>query len=263
MAIDKFRFRFRKSGDLRFLSHHDLMRAVERLLRRAAIPFHSTSGFNPRPRVVFPLSLPLGVVGWREVMELELTEPLDPESTLGSLQKFAPLGLAFLAVRRIPPNLTGQVVEAEYRLPIPPTLRTQVSNRLGEILRSPTLLVERTQPQPRTVDIRPYILELRVGPHSPSREAPTEELYLVMNLRVTPTGSARAQEIIRSLGVADLLETGAIVERTNLVLLDELPNPGQARGIGTRSIENAATHGLPAEWPIPDVAAGRFTKDAP
>ncbi|MBV8677097.1 MAG: DUF2344 domain-containing protein, partial [Planctomycetaceae bacterium] len=31
------RLRFAKRGDLRFVSHHDLMRCLERLLRRAAI----------------------------------------------------------------------------------------------------------------------------------------------------------------------------------------------------------------------------------
>ena len=36
MTGDKFRFRFRKSGTLRLVSHHDLMRCGERMLRRAA-----------------------------------------------------------------------------------------------------------------------------------------------------------------------------------------------------------------------------------
>ena len=40
---DKVRIRFRKSGDLRLLSHHDLMRTFERMLRRAALPFHRSA----------------------------------------------------------------------------------------------------------------------------------------------------------------------------------------------------------------------------
>src|SRR6478752_3633404 len=70
MLGDKLRFRFRKVGDLRLLSHHDLMRCLERMLRRAAIPFKSTAGFHPGPRLVFALSLPLGVVARDEVLEL-------------------------------------------------------------------------------------------------------------------------------------------------------------------------------------------------
>jgi len=53
MDFDKFRIRFRKVGDLRLLSHHDLMRTFERMLRRAGLPFRSTEGFHPKPRMVF------------------------------------------------------------------------------------------------------------------------------------------------------------------------------------------------------------------
>ena len=59
MAGDKIRFRFRKTGVLRLLSHLDLVRSTERALRRADIPFRSTAGFHPSPRMVFALSLPV------------------------------------------------------------------------------------------------------------------------------------------------------------------------------------------------------------
>src|SRR5262245_30862643 len=74
--VDKVRLRFRKTGPLRLLSHHDLLRCFERLLRRAGLPVHRTHGFHPHPRLVFALSLPLGVVGCEEVAELELDEIL-------------------------------------------------------------------------------------------------------------------------------------------------------------------------------------------
>src|SRR2546422_8846081 len=76
MVRDKVRIRFRKSGDLRLISHHDLMRCFERMLRRAALPFHSTSGFNPKPRLIFAMPLPLGTSGSGEIVELELDQQL-------------------------------------------------------------------------------------------------------------------------------------------------------------------------------------------
>ena len=79
MLGDKLRFRFAKTGTLRLLSHHDLMRCLERMLRRADLPFKSTAGFHPTPRVVFALSLPLGVDGRDEVVELEFTATLDAD----------------------------------------------------------------------------------------------------------------------------------------------------------------------------------------
>jgi hypothetical protein len=76
----KYRLRFRKDGDLRLVSHHDLMHVMERMLRRAEIPIAHTQGFHPQPRMVFALSLALGIAGANEVLELDLTEPLSPES---------------------------------------------------------------------------------------------------------------------------------------------------------------------------------------
>src|SRR4051812_33424929 len=87
VAADKVRIRFRKDGSLRLLSHHDLLRTFERLLRRADIPCHRTQGFNPHPRIVFALSLPLGVVGLREVVEIELSEVLDPGEVRGRMER--------------------------------------------------------------------------------------------------------------------------------------------------------------------------------
>src|SRR5262245_12208140 len=107
MPGDKLRFRFAKTGTLRLLSHHDLMRCLERMLRRAALPFKSTAGFHPTPRVVFALSLPLGVAGHDEVVEIEFTRSLDEAEALSALRAQAPTGLTFTHVNAIPMKATA------------------------------------------------------------------------------------------------------------------------------------------------------------
>src|SRR3954454_12458095 len=88
----KYRIRFRKAGDLRLVSHHDLMHVCERMFRRAALPIARTQGFNPRPRMWFALSLALGVLGANEVLELELTEALEADEVRDRLAAQAPPG---------------------------------------------------------------------------------------------------------------------------------------------------------------------------
>src|SRR4051812_11073551 len=90
MPFDKVRIRFRKVSDFRLISHHDLMRCLERALRRASLPFRLTEGFHPMPRIVFALSLPLGMGGLSEVVEIEFTEPVEPEAVLARLRVHAP-----------------------------------------------------------------------------------------------------------------------------------------------------------------------------
>src|SRR3954447_19136566 len=95
----KARIRFRQDGALRFLRHHDLMRSFERMLRRADLPFRRSQGFHPKPRLIFALSLPLGVVGCEEVVELELDAVLPPDEVRERLGRQTPAGLDILSVR--------------------------------------------------------------------------------------------------------------------------------------------------------------------
>src|SRR5438132_1580822 len=113
----KVRIRFRKDGPLRFLSHHDLMRTFERMLRRADLPLRRSQGFHPKPRLVFALSLPLGVIGCEEVVELELDRALPPEEVRLRLVAQAPPGLGILGVRGIDPRAGAQVRSLCYGLP--------------------------------------------------------------------------------------------------------------------------------------------------
>ncbi len=65
----KLRIRFRKTGDLRLISHRDLARAFERLFRRADLPLAMSQGFHPHARINFPSALALGIQGEDEVVE--------------------------------------------------------------------------------------------------------------------------------------------------------------------------------------------------
>src|SRR5207245_1821509 len=154
-------------------SHHDLMRAFERMLRRADLPFRSSQGFSPRPRLVFALSLPLGVVGCGEVVELQLERALPLEEIEQRLAGPAPPSLVVLSA-----------------LPSPPP-------------RSPS-------PSPQ-----------RGG----GGEATAARTALEMDLWLTPGGTARPDEVLGLLGLQDLLEIGAVLERTRLELHDEITPP--------------------------------------
>jgi radical SAM-linked protein len=208
MAQEKVRIRFQKRGDLRLVSHHDLLRCFERMLRRAQLPYCSTKGFNPKPRLVFALSLGLGIIGLDEVVELELDAPV--ADVQERLQKQAPAGLVIMSVKSIPPRLTAQVRSVTYGIPIPPLERDAAERRIESLLNSSECRVQRTRPEPRSVDIRPYLRELRI-------------LHDVLEIRtwVTPYGTARPDEVLSLLGLGDLLAQGAVLERTALELIDE------------------------------------------
>jgi radical SAM-linked protein len=253
MPADKFRFRFAKTGTLRLLSHHDLMRCLERMLRRADLPFKSTAGFHPTPRVVFALSLPLGVVGRDEVVEIEFTRPLDEAETLAALRAQAPAGLAFTRVSGVSMRATAVPRRVTYRLELPPDRTADVADTCRALMGRDKVWVDRLRPSPKRLNISPYLRNLSVVRSLRERlQTPLAERAdhtLELDLWVTQTGTARADELLKLLDVADLLDAGAIVERTTVELHDEVPNPDPADGppagpAETLSLEPAAVAAL-------------------
>ncbi|HEX4611194.1 MAG TPA: TIGR03936 family radical SAM-associated protein, partial [Urbifossiella sp.] len=172
MLGDKFRLRFEKAGVFRLLSHHDLMRVLERMLRRAGLPFKSTAGFHPGPRVVFAQSLPLGVVGRDEVVELELTEPRDSAAVLAGLNGEAPDGLRFTGAAVVPMKVTALPRRIVYSLPLPADRVPAAEAAAARLTAEPAVWVERVRPSPKGLNIRPYLRSVRVEVGSPEQPNP-------------------------------------------------------------------------------------------
>lgn len=208
---DKVRLRFRKFGVLRLLSHLDLVRCVERMMRRANVPFRTTQGFRQGPRLVFALSLPLGVEGVREVVEIELTESLSADTIESWLNASSPNGLEFFAAKLVPIRATAAPRRAVYQLPLPAERSASAAERCQEVLDQDQVWVERYQPKPRRLNIRPYLRNLRV-----------EDQTLTFDLWVTGQGTARADELARIFELSDWLEAGQYFRRTDLEIVDEL-----------------------------------------
>lgn len=214
MVCAKFRIRFRKTGDLRLISHHDLMRCFERMLRRAALPVRATQGFNPKPRLVFASPLPLGVIGLQEVVELELDEALAAELVFQHLIKHSPAGLEILNVQEISPKTTAHVRKAGYRTTVPAEFLLGLPERIALLLAEPSCWIERTRPRPRRFDLKPYLADIQLSGDR-----------LQIDIMVTPNGSARPEEVIELLGLAELVERGIVFERLFLELEDECAPP--------------------------------------
>ncbi len=110
--ICRLRIQFAKTGSMALLSHLDLMRLLERALRRSGLPISFTGGFHPLPRVQIALALPLGAEADGEWMDMEFTEALDPLQLQQGLQPLLPPGITLLTVAEVPvssPSLSQEI----------------------------------------------------------------------------------------------------------------------------------------------------------
>jgi radical SAM-linked protein len=207
---NKVRLRFSKHGDLRLVSHLDLLRCLERMLRRAQIPVATSHGFNPRPRMTFALALGVGIEGHREVVDLELSEPMDPSGLLQRLAAVAPPGLLWIDACPLPPAARSPQPRAvEYCIPVRTERRRHAASMLQSLLASASWPLTRRRPdRESTFDLRPQLIGAEL----------TDEGLLRFRLKVAPEGCARPEELLEALALRDLLECGAILARTDVEL---------------------------------------------
>ena len=195
-AATRIRLRFAKRGDLRLVSHHDLMRCLERMLRRASLPVAHSQGFNPRPKATFALAMALGIEGCNEVLD--------------RLRAEGPPGFDFLAAEAVGPGRAARVASALYRMAIPEDRRDEARAAVADLLSRGACPYTRHRPD-RTVeiDLRPFVLEAAL----------VEGGDLVLRMKISPEGSARPEEVLDALGLKDLLGRGAVLIRDDVELV--------------------------------------------
>ena len=178
--VGRLRVRFAKTGEMALLSHLDLVRMLERALRRSQLPVSFTGGFHPLPRLQLALALPLGAEADSDWLDLSFTEVVQPEQLMDRLAPLLPQGFALLEAHGVPvksPALSQMLQSAHWRLclepsgadPLPAERRCQEA--LGELLGAEALPLEELdrQGRRRRRDLRPLLLDLHWHHWSPQR----------------------------------------------------------------------------------------------
>lgn len=93
---------FEKGERLRHIGHLDLMRAMQRALRRSDLPLQYSQGFNPHILLNFAAPLSVGISGLREIMEVPVGAEISEEVFKEKLSQALPTELKCLSVRAVP-----------------------------------------------------------------------------------------------------------------------------------------------------------------
>ena len=119
-AVQKLRVRYAKRGRLRFTSHRDIQRSLERALRRADIPMAYSAGFSPHPKVSYAGAAPTGTASEAEYLEISVSVRCDPAAVRAALDESMPPGLDVLEVVEAGPgNLVERLQASAWRIELP------------------------------------------------------------------------------------------------------------------------------------------------
>lgn len=92
----RLRLRYARRGRLRFASHRDFARALERAVRRAGVPVAYSAGFSPHPKISYASAPPTGVASEAEYFEIAVTTPVTPQWLREELDAALPAGFDIL-----------------------------------------------------------------------------------------------------------------------------------------------------------------------
>ncbi|MEJ2578311.1 MAG: TIGR03936 family radical SAM-associated protein [Kineosporiaceae bacterium] len=163
--MQRLRIRFAKRGRLRFTSHRDFQRALERAVRRAGVPVAYSAGFSPHPRISYAGAAPTGAASEAEYLEIALTRVEDPERVRAALDAALPDGLDVLAV--VPAEGAGfaeRLQASHWQIEMPGLGAAELGAAVDAFLARGTVEVQRrTKSGLRTFDVRGAVVVAEVA----------------------------------------------------------------------------------------------------
>jgi len=119
--VQRFRVRFGKLGEMSLLSHLDLVRLFDRVVRRAALPIAFTGGYHPGPRISIASALSLGMTSSGEIADFELSKSMSLAEFQAKLAEKLPPDIPLYSVEEVDvksPSANRLLDRAEYRLTV-------------------------------------------------------------------------------------------------------------------------------------------------
>lgn len=166
--MHSFRVRFVKEPSQRYLSHLELIKGIERAIRRAQLEMVYSEGFHPHPKLSFGPALAVGIASGDEYFDLELSRDYPPEQILESLNKSLTEGLKVLAVKKILHRvkpLNAIINRASYVMILraDPREHQEIIDQLNKLLTSTSVEILRTNKDgQKIVNIRPWLHTLTI-----------------------------------------------------------------------------------------------------
>lgn len=188
--MHKYWLKYAKGENVRFISHLDLLRAMDRAIRRAEIPIAYSQGFNPHPKLSFATPLSVGVVSHGDYLEMELTEELEPQDIMETMNPKLPEGIEILEMEKLDgrkPTLGAIVAATLYKVEI----KDDLNNQIQELLNEKELMIERTNKKgTKIIDIRPLIYNIY-----------TKDNCIYMLLATSSSANVKPKEVLNLLSI--------------------------------------------------------------
>jgi radical SAM-linked protein len=220
-VVQKVRLRYAKRGRLRFISHRDFARALERALRRAGAPVAFSAGFTPHPKISYVGAAPTGAASEAEYVEVSLRARVEPEAFGKAVDASLPPGLDIVeCVEALTGSLPDRIDGSAWDVRLPGVPADVANAALAAFLAEESVEVDRkTKDGTRRIDARAAVR------HAEVTVSDGEPACAILSLVVRHTTPAvRPDDVLSGLRAVAGLDLPAPPEATRSAqgLLDEV-----------------------------------------
>lgn len=194
MSEFRLRIGFTKLGRAALLSHLEVLHGIERIVRRAQLPYAITQGFHPHMKLAFGPALSVGVASDCEYADIYLREFIKPDVALRQLQSAAPTALMITKAGYVNPkeaSLTASLTILSYcaKIVALDIDAKEIEQRLNEL---------------RSLDKLEVVQKEKTKVFNPTQCIPNDaqaknegrDVYVSFDLRISPSGSLRPEVLL-------------------------------------------------------------------
>jgi len=163
----RYLIKYTKGSEIKYVSHLELMRTIQRIIRRSELPVEYSRGFNPHMSLSIAQPLAVGVYSKGEYMDVHFNEELDEKYIEEALNKNAPSTIKFLDVKKIKeedkkvPQAMAAVEAARYILKFKLVDTTKIEEDIKNILNlKEWLTIKKGKKEEKTVNLKELIKDI-------------------------------------------------------------------------------------------------------
>ena len=165
----RIRIKFSKNGLMKYVSHLDVMRYFQKVLRRCDVDVAFSAGFSPHMLMSFALPLGVGMTSDGEYFDLDVNSAPPADELLRRMNETQAEGFAVLSIRKVPEDKSSKcmtaVAASDYEVSFAEELPEDTEEKLKAFLALDTIeVVKKTKRHEETVNIRPWIYEMKLLP---------------------------------------------------------------------------------------------------
>lgn len=200
--MGKILIKYSKTDRMKFISHLELIRVIERALRRAEVPLSFSQGYNPHPKIAFAAPLSVGVSSEGDYLNIEVDEKIDLEEFKKNINNNLPDGITFISCKYIDEKAKSLMsvvnfgtyiskckLEEEYNI-------TEIKGRIKDFLEREEInykKISRKNKKEKIINIREMIKDLFL------LEMDGKDIFLKMTIATGSQGNLKPEVVVEKL----------------------------------------------------------------